>query len=901
MSYRCSKIGVSVTNRPKGFPGGGAGPVGPLKGVVGVKREGMRVGGVSGASGAPAVGQEDGLRGELESLLARAGLDGDAVTVFADAVLLAGAVGQGRAVEEVPVGFSPASRVQDPGWGISGEAADPTSVDAHCEVAERAQVGVEAVNQVISRLERVRLVAVGEEVVAMGRAELARAGVDEAGDLSTAGRQRWRWRSKSRVRQDLAPATGWSKNETATMVAVATAPGPFRAPVGSALSRGTATWALVRHLWRSCERARLSATDAAHVAHVLLADDPASCVPERLASDGAATTDPWGQGAFWAAADREIMKLAACPDPEDEDSVKAAEEAKAAREAAYAGRAMQVRVNEDGTAQVFFTGTVLKVLALGDRLEKAARAARGAGDARTVVQLANDIGVALLGHAVIGAHELPDLDIFQGATPTAEDLATAGWTPQVIAAISALPAAVLQVVVPLLALHDPAQAHTLPGVARQVGTKDLDGQTLDGPCQDRQAHEESIADDVTAGDDGADAGAAAGHTGAPGCPGCLPSARAALHHAMDEESRQRRQDSSALDQDGCPGEDYGPDQYRHVDDRDLGQDSAHDQQDGREDAAVDAGRRPRAVWVGRVLGKHPGFLTPDLVRRLALSPGSTLVRLLVDPADGRCLERSTTAYRFDAAMRAQLAAADVTCRAPGCEHHAAGCQVDHVVEHATGGATKETNAQLLDVWHHDPKTAKVWDAVLHANRDVTWTTTLSRVYRTRVHDYRELVTVITDALERVAAVPEDDVADQINQEVYQALCYRGSDERLAEGDDDPDDDARLARFGGRITIGLSHRDPRTGRRTPVPSLAAQTRADTTAALARTTPPRSGAGGTGQTRQGWTAAEGHGADNERTTSQGHRPDSDRPRAADHPGQPGTRQTPWTRRDYGPPPF
>src|SRR5699024_8676743 len=127
---------------------------------------------------------------------------------------------------------------------------------------------------------------------------------------------------------------------------------------------------------------------------------------------------------------------------------------------------------------------------------------------------------------------------------------------------------------------------------------------------------------------------------------------------------------------------------------------------------------------------------------------------------------------------AQLAAADVTCRAPGCDHHAGACQVDHVIPHGTGGLTRETNGQVLDTWHHDPKTAKAWDAVLHANRDVTWTTTLSRVYRTRVHDYRELVTLMVDALERVATVPEDDVADQINREVYQALCYRGAGERL---------------------------------------------------------------------------------------------------------------------------
>ena len=696
---------------------------------------------------------------------------------------------------------------------------------------------------------------------------------------------------------------------------MATAPAAFRAPVFSALWRGTVTWMLVRGLWRACDKAGLSAADAAHVAMVMLADDPATCVPERLAPDGSAATGPWGHGAFWAALDREVSKLATCPDPHDEGSVQAAAAARAAREAAFRARSMWVRVNDDGTAQVGFTGSVLKVLALGDRLDKAARAARGAGDARTVTQLANDIGIALLGHAVIGAHELPDLDIFQASTPTPEDLAAAGWTPQVIAALSALPPAILQVVVPLLALHDPAQAHTLPGVARTVGTTDDDTDADTGPDAqvdadpDAQTDAETDVDadpdapvgaetDVEAGpgaqeDDGTAGGGASqeavdvdsepvadppsdsshtGHTGGPGCPACLPSARAARNHDLDETSRQARQDQQdQQDQQDRQGQQDWQDRQDRQDDsahhpgpgpgddpdlaagegpaRDHDRDHAEQEQDPDPDpekGSARAGekcrgedsaspRSPRMVWVGRVLGKQPGFVGPDLVRRLALSPGSTFVRLLVDPADGRCLERSSTSYSFDAAMRAQLAAADVTCRAPGCEHHGGGCQVDHVLPHATGGATKESNAQLLDCWHHDPKTAKAWDAVLHANRDVTWTTTLSRVYRTRVHDYRELVTVIVDALERIAAVEPEDRMDQINLEVYQALCYRAAGERLNEGDDDTYEETHLTRFGGDITIGLSHRDPLTGRRTPGPSPAAQARADAAAATARTTP------------------------------------------------------------------
>ena len=63
-------------------------------------------------------------------------------------------------------------------------------------------------------------------------------------------------------------------------------------------------------------------------------------------------------------------------------------------------------------------------------------------------------------------------------------------------------------------------------------------------------------------------------------------------------------------------------------------------------------------------------------------------------------------------------------------------------------------------------------------------------------------------------------------------------ERLNEGDDDTYDETHLARFGGDITITLSHRDQRSGRRTPGPSPTAQARAHATAATTRTTPAHS---------------------------------------------------------------
>ena len=77
-----------------------------------------------------------------------------------------------------------------------------------------------------------------------------------------------------------------------------------------------------------------------------------------------------------------------------------------------------------------------------------------------------------------------------------------------------------------------------------------------------------------------------------------------------------------------------------------------------------------------ILGRHPAFLTPGHARELGLTPGTTLSRLLIDPADGRLIERSIASYRPDAAMRRQIIAADVTSRSPGSRTPATSCEID---------------------------------------------------------------------------------------------------------------------------------------------------------------------------------------------------------------------------------
>lgn len=254
---------------------------------------------------------------------------------------------------------------------------------------------------------------------------------------------------------------------------------------------------------------------------------------------------------------------------------------------------------------------------------------------------------------------------------------------------------------------------------------------------------------------------------------------------------------------------------------------------------------------GMVTGAFPFFLTPDAVRELALAPGTTLFRLLTDLADGRCVERSVGSYAPDAAMRAQVHAADVTCRAPGCVQHAPYTQLDHVVPHGqNAGDTREGNLQNLHTGHHDPKTKGEWAAVMATNRDVTWTSLLGRIYRTRAHDYRQYSTLYRQAIDRVDqdardALDADEqarararaegsstgtgldgrgerrehppltrrraMAEAVDAAVYRALTYRGPSRPLRAGDDHPEADTDPA-FAGWDVIDLTHTGPRGRRR-----------------------------------------------------------------------------------------
>lgn len=160
-------------------------------------------------------------------------------------------------------------------------------------------------------------------------------------------------------------------------------------------------------------------------------------------------------------------------------------------------------------------------------------------------------------------------------------------------------------------------------------------------------------------------------------------------------------------------------------------------------AQPEPGRDPRGepgAWrpqgVGRVLGRYPVFLTRTEIQRIAGGPGVTLARLLVDPADGRCIERTRNPYVPDAAMRAQIRAADVTSRFPGSTGLVKEGDLDHVVPYLLGGPTSATNLQGIERNPaHALKTEGFWRAEMDRSRNVTWTSYFGRTYTTRPHDY----------------------------------------------------------------------------------------------------------------------------------------------------------------------
>lgn len=205
--------------------------------------------------------------------------------------------------------------------------------------------------------------------------------------------------------------------------------------------------------------------------------------------------------------------------------------------------------------------------------------------------------------------------------------------------------------------------------------------------------------------------------------------------------------------------------------------------------------------VAEIIGTHAAFISPGQARELFYTPGTTLYRILTDPADGRCIERTITAYRPDTDMRRQVRTADVYSRHPYSRATGRSLEIDHVIPFSTqdaggavGGTTTETNLANLDLRTHKIKTARELTIAINARRDLTFTTLLGQITGSRTHDYRQYLRT---------AHPEDlgDQRDLANTALYAALANR-PEYRLRPGPD------------GWLII--DHTDPQTGETRPGP-------------------------------------------------------------------------------------
>jgi len=168
---------------------------------------------------------------------------------------------------------------------------------------------------------------------------------------------------------------------------------------------------------------------------------------------------------------------------------------------------------------------------------------------------------------------------------------------------------------------------------------------------------------------------------------------------------------------------------------------------------------PTLLGLDHGVGQIPGWgtVSGQQARELALRVGSIWKRVVTDPLTGRAVEVSAGTYRVPAGMAEQVKARDATCRAPGCEIPAEGCDLDHCQEWtATSGdadpdgeATAETNLAALHRGHHNLKTSGFWNSDQSPDGTLRWTTATGRTVSTYpyVYDHPDNLPVKTSNLE----------------------------------------------------------------------------------------------------------------------------------------------------------
>ena len=129
----------------------------------------------------------------------------------------------------------------------------------------------------------------------------------------------------------------------------------------------------------------------------------------------------------------------------------------------------------------------------------------------------------------------------------------------------------------------------------------------------------------------------------------------------------------------------------------------------------------RSDTPGYLLGAD-SLIDADLLRELATQAKKRPLLPADAPAEPH--------YRPSHALADFVRARDLTCRAPGCDRPAIGCDLDHTVPYADGGATHASNIKALCRFHHLMKTFWGWKDRQLPDGSVIWTLPDGQTYIT---------------------------------------------------------------------------------------------------------------------------------------------------------------------------
>ncbi len=290
--------------------------------------------------------------------------------------------------DESNADLEPSPALASGAWWLSGQATSRATDEELVEAVDAALV--------LSRWSDSLLVGVVADLAAAtGEKLLAKRAVADPSELSDTGRETWRKKTKSAMAHELQILTGWGIQDCHDRVAFATGPRVATTTPWRAMASGEVQWNQVRAWWSTCRQMPVEV--AVQVAKATFGEES-----ERAASarDGGVDPDDMarqGWGETKDVLDRLVAALAG------QDPAKA----KADREAAVSRRDARAQVEDDGTGCLTITGRTTSIVAAIQRVDRAARALRAAGDPRSLSQLRADLALSLLIHGRTGGGPEP--------------------------------------------------------------------------------------------------------------------------------------------------------------------------------------------------------------------------------------------------------------------------------------------------------------------------------------------------------------------------------------------------------------------------------------------------------------------------------------------------------------